>query len=94
MELRAQVSTEDEEGQPFIQPIRFVGVNGPDWMLQGVFLGEGTDPESAVELEAIFKSVVVDSTAQVLPAGEPLPLTEPEDLPADVVEFEDDDAGQ
>lgn len=89
-ELRAQVSAEDENGKPFIQPIRFVGVNGPGWMLQGIFLGEGTDPEAAADLEAIFRSVVVDATSEGVPAGHPLPLTSPQDLPEDVVEFEDD----
>ena len=93
-ELRANVSAEDEDGKSFIQPIRFVAVNGPGWMLQGIFLGEGTDPESAAELEAIFRSLVVDSTSQVVPAGDPIPLTTPEDLADEIVELEEDGSGQ
>jgi hypothetical protein len=93
-ELRAKVPAENEDGNPFIQTIRFVGVNGPDWMLQGIFLGEGSEPASAAELEKVFRSVVVDSKSQVLPAGEALPISTPEDLPPDTFEFEGDGSGQ
>lgn len=89
-ELRVHVSAEDEDGKSFVQPIRFVGVNGPGWMLQGVFLGEGTDPESAAGLESIFRSLVVDATTEVVEAGHPLPLTSPQDLPDDLVQILDD----
>ncbi len=39
---------------------RFIGVDGPRWFLRGVISGRGvTDPDAAVQIEDIYRSIVV-----------------------------------
>ena len=69
------------------QSVRFVGVDGPRWMLQATFAGPGaTDPARATELEEILRGVVVVRGHGPMPVREPLVLTLPrqEDLVAEV----------
>ena len=46
--VAAAVQGEDENGQTVVQPVRFVGVDGPRWSLQGVMFGAGADPPPRV----------------------------------------------
>lgn len=59
-ELRAQVPT-DMPGRGLVpQPARFVGVEGPRWLLRGVFTGPAAEsPDSARRLEEVFRGIVV-----------------------------------
>jgi hypothetical protein len=91
-ELRTKVAGTDENGRNVIQQIRFIGVEGPRWMLQGVFFGEGTVHETAGDLEELFRSVVVVRGEAAMRPGAPLPLSLPEQVPGDVeAGFEEDD---
>lgn len=59
-ELRARVPTESERGRAVPRPARFVGVDGPRWLLRGVFTGPAAeDPDAARRLEDVFRGVVV-----------------------------------
>lgn len=89
-EIAAAVTGQDEQGKQVVQPIRFVGVDGPRWMLQGVLFGEGTDPQRAGDLEAVFRSLVVVRGETAMPVGAVLPLSLPEQVPGQV---EEADAG-
>jgi len=59
-ELRARVPTEPGSGQTDLQPARYIGVDGPRWLLRGTISGQAaTRPELARPLEGLFADVVV-----------------------------------
>lgn len=89
-ELRANVPAQDDKGNRVLQPIRFVGVDGPRWMLQGVLLGAGSLAETAAGLEEVFRGIVVVRGDQAMPPGSPLPLSLPEQVPGDAEEIAPD----
>lgn len=73
-ELRAQVRTPDGGRAD----LRFVGVDGPRWMIQGVFQGRAaTDPAAAGPLTECLGGLVVDRGQEAKPVREPLPLRLP-----------------
>lgn len=90
-EIAAAIQGQDEDGKQVVQPIRFVGVDGPRWLLQGVMFGVGTDPERSGDLESVFRSLVVVRGDTAMPVGMTLPLTLPDQVPGQV---EEDDAGE
>ena len=84
-ELRARVRTPDGPTD-----LRFVGIDGPRWMVRGVFQGAAaTDPAAAGPLAACLDGLVVDRGQEAKPVREPLPLR----LPREVAE-QQADAGQ
>lgn len=89
VEIAAALSGQDEQGNNLVQPIRFVGVDGPRWTLQGVMFGVGTDRESAGPLEELFRSIVVVRGDAAMPMGVPLPITLPTEVPGQVTESDD-----
>jgi hypothetical protein len=75
-ELRARVRTPDGGAAD----LRFVGVDGPRWMIQGVFQGRAaSDPELAGPLTECLDGLVVDRGQEAKPVREPLPLRLPRD---------------
>ncbi|WP_422770673.1 DUF3710 domain-containing protein [Plantactinospora sp. WMMC1484] len=78
-ELRARVRTPDGG----VADLRFVGVDGPRWMIQGVFQGRAaTDPAVAGPLAECLNGLVVDRGQEAKPVREPLPLRLPRDAAA------------
>lgn len=72
-ELRARVRTPDGETD-----LRFVGVDGPRWMVRGVYQGPAAaDSVQAGPLTACLEGLVVDRGAEAKPVREPLPLRLP-----------------
>lgn len=62
---------------------RFIGVDGPRWMLRGTIGGAAiTDPASASYIEGIFKSLVVERGTEALPPRDLLSLKFPEGVVA------------
>ncbi len=92
-ELRTTAYFKDDDGNDQPQRMRFIGVDGPRWMLQGVMLGDGTDPSRAAGLEAVFRSLVVVRGDDPMPPGTPLAIELPEQVPdgAEVQEPDDSD---
>ena len=75
-ELRARVRS--PEG---LTDIRFVGVDGPRWMVRGVYQGPAAvDPSAAGPLAECLRGVVVDRGAEAMPVREPLPLRLPREM--------------
>lgn len=72
VELRGRVP-----GQGALQPVRFVGVDGPRWFLRGLFLGAAAEPGAVPELEQVFRDIVVVRGAEAMPSGEVLVLRLP-----------------
>jgi hypothetical protein len=76
LELRARVRT--PEG---LTDIRFVGVDGPRWMVRGVFQGPAAvNPAEAGPLLVCLRGLVVDRGQEARPVREPLPLQLPKEM--------------
>ncbi|MFI5907415.1 DUF3710 domain-containing protein [Dactylosporangium sp. NPDC051541] len=75
-ELRARVRTPDG-----LTDIRFVGVDGPRWLVRAVFQGPAAiDPEAAPPLLECLRNLVVDRGNEAMPVREPLPLHLPKEV--------------
>ena len=62
-----------------VREIRFIGYDGPRWFLRGAITGPAlTDTNAAINMEDIFRSLVIDRGNLPLPPREPLPLRVPE----------------
>jgi hypothetical protein len=78
IELRARVRT--PEG---LTDLRFVGIDGPRWMVRGVYQGgAAADPAGAGPLVECLHGLVVDRGQEAKPVREPLPLRLPKELAA------------
>ncbi|WP_017605300.1 DUF3710 domain-containing protein [Nocardiopsis alkaliphila] len=70
-----------EDGRQLGQRVRFIGVDGPRWVLRGVIRGEGASkPEVMSEIEQIFADIVVVRGDQPAPPSELLPITVPKQI--------------
>jgi hypothetical protein len=77
-ELRARVRTPDG-----LADIRFIGVDGPRWMVRGVYQGPAAaDPNAAGVLAICLRELVVDRGLEAKPVREPLPLRLPKEMAA------------
>jgi hypothetical protein len=75
-ELKARVRTPDG-----LADIRFVGVDGPRWMVRAVYQGPAaTDPAAARPLDEALGGLVVDRGSAAMPVREPLPLRLPREV--------------
>ncbi|GHJ13154.1 DUF3710 domain-containing protein [Micromonospora sp. AKA38] len=75
-ELRAQVRTPDG-----MTDLRFIGIDGPRWMVRGVFQGQAAvDPAAGGPLAACLDGLVVDRGQEAKPVREPLPLRLPREV--------------
>ncbi|TDC61671.1 DUF3710 domain-containing protein [Micromonospora sp. KC207] len=75
-ELHARVRTPDG-----LTDLRFVGIDGPRWMVRGVYQGAAaTDPVAAGPLRECLDGLVVDRGQEAKPVREPLPLRLPREV--------------
>jgi hypothetical protein len=76
VELRARVRTPDG-----LTDIRFVGIDGPRWLVRAVFQGPAAiDPAAAPALLECLQNLVVDRGHEAMPVREPLPLHLPKEV--------------
>jgi len=81
-ELRARVRT--PQG---LQDLRFVGINGPRWLVRAVFQGPAAvDPAAATPLVECLRQVVVERDGEARPVKEPLPLRLSSQLAAQIAQ--------
>lgn len=89
-ELRALVPVKGkktEDGKQLGQRVRFIGVDGPRWVLRGVIRGEGASkPEMMAEVEQMFAGIVVVRGDQPAPPSEMLPITVPKQIQEQMAE--------
>ena len=80
-ELHAQVPVGDESGQPGqLQPVRFLGFDGPRWFLRGVISGPAAaDPSVGAPFDDLFADVVVVRGVYPAPPREQLEIRLPEE---------------
>ncbi|HEX6500808.1 MAG TPA: DUF3710 domain-containing protein [Micromonosporaceae bacterium] len=61
--------------------VRFVGVDGPRWMVRAVYQGPAAaDPAAAGPLREALRGLVVDRGKEAMPVREPLPLRLPREV--------------
>lgn len=78
IELRTEVAAVSADGKPQRREVRFLGVDGPRWFLQGVIGGAAlTDPVAADAIEELFRSLVVVRGSTPMPPRDLLPLQVP-----------------
>lgn len=78
-EVELQVQVPDQKATI---PARIVGVDGPRWMLRGIFTGPAArEGEEKKVLDEFFASTVVDRGNEPIAPRDPIPLIMP-DLPA------------
>jgi hypothetical protein len=74
--------------------LRFVGVDGPRWMLRAVSAGpKETSAKAAEELRDIVRGTVVVRGAQPMPVRTPLPLELPEEIAAHIQQTQPEQPG-
>ena len=79
-ELLCLVPVQSPEGEPATQASRFVGHEGPTWLLRSNLMGNpAVDPTVAQPWDDIIRAVVVRRGTEAMPPGSPLPLTLPPD---------------
>lgn len=79
-ELRGIVPAALPDGTQVRQPIRLVGVEGPRWLLHGVFMGSAPENDAMAELfEDVFRQVVVVRGTAPMAPGEAMPIVLPPD---------------
>lgn len=79
-ELLAQVPVQNAEGRSGRAPMRFAGIQGPNWFLRVIFNGAAAvDEEAAKPLENVVRNIVVHRDATPRPPKEILPITLPVD---------------
>lgn len=81
-ELLATLPVAGPQGQSGVQPVRFIGVDGPRWFVRGLLSGPAAREESAAApLEDVFRSTVVVRGSDPMAPGDQLPLHMPGELP-------------
>lgn len=79
-ELLAQLPSDPKAGDLKLEPVRFLGVDGPRWFLRGVITGPGgADVAKADVVHQVFRNTVVVRGDAAAPPRELLMLTMPED---------------
>ena len=85
-ELQARVAAEDQPGVPrggALEPVRFLGVDGPRWFLRGVITGPAARrADLAGPLEDVFAGVVVVRGEHPVPPRDMLEIRLPEEARA------------
>jgi hypothetical protein len=77
-ELIAGVPATAPDGTQGLRVARFVGVDGPRWLLRGVIAGEAmTNPTAQAAVEELFRSVVVVRGSSPMPPRDLIPLSIP-----------------
>jgi hypothetical protein len=75
-ELRARVRSADG-----LMDLRFIGIDGPRWMLRAVYQGAAAaDPSAAGPLGVCLRGLVVDRGRDAMPVREALPLRLPREI--------------
>lgn len=91
-EIRALVPVTGPDGKEIVQPVRFVGVDGPRWLLRAVFLGRAAvAPDPQDELHHLIRQIVVIRGPDAMAPKSALPLRLPPPEPASAPEGETSD---
>lgn len=78
-ELRANVPVQTPEGKSVMQPTRFLGFDGPRWLLRASVQGQGAGAEGDPAVDSLLDGVVVSRGSEAMAPGEVLTLRLPTD---------------
>lgn len=93
-ELHATLTVTGDNGKSMMQPVRFVGVDGPRWFLRGLFSGAAArETAAAAPLEAVLRACVVVRGSDPMAPGDPLPLHVPNEVPEGMAQRDDSEGG-
>jgi len=91
-ELHATLTVATPQGTTAMQPVRFVGIDGPRWFVRGLFAGAASREGAAAEaLEAVLRATVVVRGYDPMAPGDPLPLHVPGEVPEGMAQSDDED---
>jgi hypothetical protein len=91
-ELHATLTIATPQGTTAMQPVRFVGIDGPRWFVRGLFAGAASrEGEAAASLEAVLRATVVVRGTDPMAPGDALPLHVPGEVPEVMAAHEDDE---
>jgi hypothetical protein len=77
-ELRAILPATAPDGRQAVQPVRFVGIDGPRWFLRAVFLGKAAvEPDFEDELHTLVRQTIVVRGPDAMAPRDLLPLRLP-----------------
>ncbi len=77
--VKARVPFPQPDGKMGLADVRFIGTDGPRWMLRGVLSGPAAgDPAGAEVLLEVYRGVVVVRGGEAFAPSEPLPLRMPD----------------
>ena len=82
-EIHAVMPTVDLDGNTHIQPVRFVGVRGPRWLIRAVISGDDALPKVSTDsnvdsgINEVISRLVINRGVDPLPPGERLALRSP-----------------
>jgi Protein of unknown function (DUF3710) len=80
-ELHARVPAEPDSGLTGLQPARYIGVDGPRWLLRGTIGGQAaTHAEPAAPLEEAFADIVVVRGDHPAPPRDLLEIRLPDEM--------------
>lgn len=80
-ELLIRIPAELPDGRKGERIARFLGIDGPRWMIRAMFMGKAAlQKEHAELLSEILKNTVIDRGERPLPARQMLDLTPPESV--------------
>jgi hypothetical protein len=75
-----------------MQPVRFVGVDGPRWFVRGLFSGAAArETAAAAPLEAVLRACVVVRGSDPMAPGDPLGLHVPTEVPEGIAQRDESD---
>ena len=78
--IKARLPFPQPDGKMGMADVRFVGTDGPRWMLRGVLSGAAAaDPGSADVLMQVYRGTVVVRGGEAFAPSEPLPLHLPQE---------------
>jgi hypothetical protein len=81
-ELHATLTVTNPQGQSVMQPVRFVGIDGPRWFVRALFGGRAArETEAAAGLEAVLRACVVVRGNDPMAPGDALELRVPGEVP-------------
>lgn len=90
-ELHAALTVVGPQGQSAMQPVRFVGIDGPRWFVRALFSGRAArDRDAAAGLEAVLRATVVVRGTDPMAPGDPLALHVPGSVPEGMSRTTDD----
>jgi hypothetical protein len=82
-----EVKTKAVASDGSLQAVRFVGIDGPRWLLRLAYIGKAADDRKAAEVfDEFVRGIVIKRDNEARAPGDHIPLVLPEDIVAQIEE--------